>query len=59
VRDVYRLFVFDLEAGGAAANAPAGFDAQIALLAREGGAGMGMTLTELFAIPLQADGGVA
>ena len=59
VRDVYRLFVFDLEAGEAAANAPVGFDARIALLAREGGAGMGMTLTELFATPLQADGGVA
>lgn len=57
VRDIYRLFVFDLQADEMAVSAPAGFGARIATLAREGGVGMGMPLTELFATASPAEGG--
>jgi membrane protein len=48
LRELYRLFVFDLDSPAAGRQAPAGFESRLGALAEKGGAAMGLSLAEFF-----------
>jgi hypothetical protein len=48
LRDIYRLFVFDLESPAAGRQAMAGFESRVSELAERGGAAMDSALGEFF-----------